>query len=234
MFFLFLLIFTACRKNTALEPLNSAPQIIQLTATTNVIFVTESIEVKCVATDPDGDSLNYYWDSAPNSIRGQGSSVTWIAPEKAAQYSITCKVSDGKAEDSSMLEIYVFDYDTLAFVELSRRAHESLWVPERGKKVFRESEEWVTFWDKHIRCTPYWIPAIDFDSLMVIGVFLGALCGCTNYNPVIESVVIAHDTIVVATGDGVWTGSCLAETTDMHLITIKKNDLPVVFVYKPE
>ena len=43
--------------------INLPPSILELTATPETINVEQEQALTCVATDPDGDSLNYYWQS---------------------------------------------------------------------------------------------------------------------------------------------------------------------------
>lgn len=55
----------------------------------------EYIPIECVASDPDGDELSYKWNATGGEISGQGSAVSWTAPEKRGKYTISVEVTDG-------------------------------------------------------------------------------------------------------------------------------------------
>mgnify|MGYP001030022548 CR=1 FL=1 len=74
---------------------NQPPLISSLTANAERVNPSGSCQVKCVASDPDGDKLSYVW-SASGNISGEGPTVTWTVPAVPGDYTITVKVTDGR------------------------------------------------------------------------------------------------------------------------------------------
>ena len=60
-----------------------------------------ALHIECIASDPDGDELNYEWSTEGGDISGKGSTVTWTAPNAAGTYAITVMVTDGLGGVSS-------------------------------------------------------------------------------------------------------------------------------------
>ncbi len=54
------------------------------------------IEIRCVASDPDGDAVSYGWASTGGKFSGTGPVVSWVAPEHLGDYDVTVTVEDGK------------------------------------------------------------------------------------------------------------------------------------------
>jgi hypothetical protein len=75
---------------------NLYPAITSLTADTATLLPGDRTLITCVATDPDGDNLNYKWEIEAGEITGVGDKVTWIAPDIEGEYTITALVDDGK------------------------------------------------------------------------------------------------------------------------------------------
>jgi hypothetical protein len=75
---------------------NRSPIISSLVANPSEILYEGSTILTCIATDPDGDTVRYTWSASEGSITGVGSSVTWTAPNRSGQYSVTVIVSDSK------------------------------------------------------------------------------------------------------------------------------------------
>ena len=76
-------------------PANQPPVISSLTASEGQFNPSGSCQVKCTASDPDGDELSYTW-SANGDISGEGSVVTWTAPTAFGSYTIVVEVTDGR------------------------------------------------------------------------------------------------------------------------------------------
>jgi hypothetical protein len=81
------------------KPANKPPEILFLTSPQQ-INVSSSLEIKCIATDPDNDPLIYIWSTENGTVKGSGDTITWSAPDKAGSYIITVKVSDGKGGEA--------------------------------------------------------------------------------------------------------------------------------------
>ena len=81
-------------------PANQPPVISSLTASEGRVSPSDSCQVKCTASDPDGDELSYTW-SASGDISGEGSVVTWTAPPAPGDYTIAVIVTDGKGGEAT-------------------------------------------------------------------------------------------------------------------------------------
>ncbi len=220
---------------TIFEQLNEPPRISAIEAGRHTLFIRDRTRITCRAMDPDGDSLSYQWQTSENSIEGEGSSIIWWAPEVSAEYRVTCSVRDKfGGMDKEEITLYVFNYDSLEFETLDRLIHLALWVPQRAGRVFRSRDEWAMFWSGYRRDTRE-LPEIDFNRKTVIGAFWGKHSGCGNYHPTfIPSVGTSGDTVYVQVNfpkRGNF-GGCDAEITPMHLISIKKTELPVKLLVK--
>jgi hypothetical protein len=80
---------------------NQPPEISSLTANPSGVSRGGSATVKCVATDPDGDVINYIWSASGGDISGFGDTATWIAPDKDGNFYITVVLSDGKGGETT-------------------------------------------------------------------------------------------------------------------------------------
>lgn len=89
-------------------PPNNPPVIDSLEATKYLITPSGSAEIRCTASDPDGDSLTYSWSANAGTISGQGATVTWIGPDKPGIYTILVDITDGKkGKTSGQIDIQV-------------------------------------------------------------------------------------------------------------------------------
>ena len=79
---------------------NQAPVIESLVAEPSVVVRGENATIRCVASDPDGDALNYQWSAARGNISGQGSVVIWTAPSTCDEYIIKVIVSDIRGSET--------------------------------------------------------------------------------------------------------------------------------------
>jgi hypothetical protein len=75
---------------------NHDPQVLSLVANPAAVLPQGRSTITCVATDPDGDVLNYRWTASDGSITGAGDTVTWMAPDREGEFTITVAVDDGK------------------------------------------------------------------------------------------------------------------------------------------
>ncbi len=75
---------------------NQAPTIASLTTNEEWIEPADICQVECTASDPDGDELSYSWSTDRGNISGEGSTVSWMAPEAPGAYTITVQVTDGR------------------------------------------------------------------------------------------------------------------------------------------
>ncbi len=90
-------------KQVAIEVrANQAPTISSLAANADWTTPSGTIQLTCVASDPDGDELTYEWTATAGDISGTGTVVNWTAPEEAGVYSVTVVVKDGHASEDAM------------------------------------------------------------------------------------------------------------------------------------
>jgi len=76
-------------------PINNEPIIATLEPEAEQVVPLDSIDVVCVASDPDGDELTYIWSASGGQISGGGNISIWTAPASEGSYNVTVKVIDG-------------------------------------------------------------------------------------------------------------------------------------------
>jgi hypothetical protein len=81
---------------------NHPPEII-LTACAEWVVPSASCTIECVASDPDGDNLSYEWLASGGDISGEGSSVTWSAPDVLGTYNIIILVKDDLGSEATTM-----------------------------------------------------------------------------------------------------------------------------------
>ncbi len=79
-----------------IEVVNNPPVIASLVPSAISVAPGESCTVSCDASDADDDILTYEWSFTNGEISGEGSTVTWTAPETEGIYTIGVTVSDGR------------------------------------------------------------------------------------------------------------------------------------------
>ena len=79
---------------------NNYPVISSLQAEKDSVRASDSSRVECVVSDPDGDELTYLWEASDGSISGQGSAITWTAPETRDSYFVTVTVADDRGSEA--------------------------------------------------------------------------------------------------------------------------------------
>jgi len=87
-------------------PANHQPIIASLEPEAERVVPLGSLQVVCVASDPDGDELSYAWSTSAGEVGGDGDTVTWTAPASEGSYSVTVVVTDGRGGE-------VMDYVTI-------------------------------------------------------------------------------------------------------------------------
>jgi hypothetical protein len=98
-----LLLSSACNLSSPTPPPpppNQPPTINSLTAEKEASTLSES-QIVCEANDTDGDTLTYQWSADGGTIKGEGSSVAWVAPDTAGNYTVKVAVTDGKGGEAT-------------------------------------------------------------------------------------------------------------------------------------
>jgi hypothetical protein len=75
---------------------NHQPAITSLIAEPGKVLLGTSCQLSCVAADADGDELSYNWSASGGAIAGEGTTVTWTAPDSLGSYDVTLIVTDGR------------------------------------------------------------------------------------------------------------------------------------------
>jgi len=69
------------------------PKYLKETTTGYKVGKTKEYYIKCVASGTDGE-LAYEWSCDGGEISGEGSQITWTAPDTSCDVTVTVKVSD--------------------------------------------------------------------------------------------------------------------------------------------
>jgi len=86
--------------------INRLPTITSLEADAEWIAPLGSVQLTCIASDPDGDVLSFQWTATGGDISGTGAVATWTAPEEVGMYDITVVVDDGQdGKDTAFLTL---------------------------------------------------------------------------------------------------------------------------------
>lgn len=99
-------LLTADSARVVIEVLNNqAPQIQEIRSNKTEIDALETVEVQCLASDPDNDDLEYRWRSTAGSFSngGVGNLLQWQAADTCGYFYLVCDVQDslgGLAVDS--------------------------------------------------------------------------------------------------------------------------------------
>jgi hypothetical protein len=91
---------TAQAEPAAAEPENHPPLIYYIESGQQEGSL-EEFQLRCVASDPDGDTLYYSWHADEGTFRNSGESITWIAPQPSGTYTISVTASDGKGGEAT-------------------------------------------------------------------------------------------------------------------------------------
>ena len=70
------------------------PKYLKETTTGYKVGKTKEYYIECIASDTDGE-LVYEWSCDGGEISGEGSMITWTAPNTACDVTVTVKVFDG-------------------------------------------------------------------------------------------------------------------------------------------
>jgi hypothetical protein len=74
---------------------NKPPVISSLEAQYVNVYPRGASEIKCVASDPEGDVVQFQWSSTGGVLTGEGATVTWESPSDYGDYYIMVIAKDG-------------------------------------------------------------------------------------------------------------------------------------------
>ncbi len=111
----------AATKSIAVTVKSNTPPVMNgVTADLDWIHPGESIEVRCDAEDPDGDTLTYTWTADNGEISGEGPIVTWTAPATEGKCQITVIADDGyEGLAKGTLSIVTSKYQPLLITDMT-------------------------------------------------------------------------------------------------------------------
>lgn len=78
---------------------NNAPVIESVSYAPDVWALADN-ELVCLASDPDGDILQYEWSVGNGKVIGTRSKMTWVSPDSLGNYDVTARVYDGKGGEA--------------------------------------------------------------------------------------------------------------------------------------
>lgn len=96
---------------------NTPPEIVSLEYRARVVWPGDSVLVECVASDPDGDTLDYRWTSDRGAVNGYSGVVAWTAPAEEGLARLTVTVSDGGEETASRTIVFVVKRNTAPLLD---------------------------------------------------------------------------------------------------------------------
>jgi len=89
---------------------NHGPVIVSLTAEPDRVRPRGSCQIVCNATAPDSAELSYSWSAAGDGkITGEGTAITWTAPDSVGSYDVTVTVSDSHGAEAKKYLIITVD-----------------------------------------------------------------------------------------------------------------------------
>jgi hypothetical protein len=74
---------------------NRPPEVSSLESQYTNVYPLGFSGIKCVASDPDGDVVQFRWSCTGGSFTGNGPVVTWGAPNDYGEYHIMVVAKDG-------------------------------------------------------------------------------------------------------------------------------------------
>ncbi|MCK5134937.1 MAG: T9SS type A sorting domain-containing protein [Bacteroidales bacterium] len=76
------------------EEIMMPPEILKIEADPGKVHLSGTIELTCIAQDPDNDSLTYKWTADSGSLIADNNHATFTAPDTEGNYFIVCRVTD--------------------------------------------------------------------------------------------------------------------------------------------
>ena len=74
---------------------NKPPVVSSLEAEYVNVYPRGASEIRCVASDPESDAVQFRWSSTGGTLTGDGATVTWAAPIDYGDYHIMVIAKDG-------------------------------------------------------------------------------------------------------------------------------------------
>jgi hypothetical protein len=65
---------------------NKPPVISSLEAEYTDVYPRGGSDIRCVASDPEGDAMQFKWSSTGGTLTGDGATVSWESPDDYGDY----------------------------------------------------------------------------------------------------------------------------------------------------
>ncbi len=100
-------LFSSCLVTP--EPKGNKPPVISsLEAEYVDVYPRGGSDIRCIASDPEGDAVQFNWSSTGGTLTGEGPTVTWESPNDYGDYHIMVIVKDvngGSAEATLTISV---------------------------------------------------------------------------------------------------------------------------------
>jgi hypothetical protein len=106
LFILSTLFSTACAATQPSKQAGKTPPVPAVLTVTDIVGKrewkpSEESSLICATEDPKGGDLTYTWSAEKGSIKGEGQTVSWTAPDSLGDYGITVKVASSKGGETT-------------------------------------------------------------------------------------------------------------------------------------
>jgi hypothetical protein len=91
---LLVVLFSACLVTPETKG-NKPPIISSLEAEYMNVYPGGASDIRCVASDPEGDTVQFKWSCDGGTLTGDGSTITWELPNDYGDYHIMVIAKDG-------------------------------------------------------------------------------------------------------------------------------------------
>jgi len=89
---------------------NRPPRFKSLAPGKNTLFIGDSTEVYCTATDPDGDLVTFTWEVDRGGVSGTGQTIMYLSENASGSATVSCIISDTYGiKDTSAIVIDIVD-----------------------------------------------------------------------------------------------------------------------------
>lgn len=106
-FVMMIVLLSSCL--VASEPEGNKPPVISsLEAEYMNVYPKGGSDIECIASDPEGDAIQFVWSSTGGTLSGEGPIVTWESPNDYGDYYIMVTVKDvngGNAEATLTMSV---------------------------------------------------------------------------------------------------------------------------------
>jgi hypothetical protein len=136
-----LLLAASCTTAT-----NRLPIITSLVADAEWAGPSGSVQLTCIASDPDGDRLSYEWITTGGDISDTGEVAIWTAPKEVGMYDITVVVDDGHdGKDTAFLTLIASNGPppTIQSLVVTAKEPKYLKTTSTGYKVGKTKEYYI-------------------------------------------------------------------------------------------